>query len=153
MIYDRLENFPQYLKLAPEVWQKIIDFFDRCGAGIEPGHYQIDGEKLYANVQNYASHPRNDEQLEFHKNYIDIQLLLAGTETIFYAPLDGTKVVDAYDKSKDYGMNTVPAAALPLALEVGNFAIFFPDEGHHPGVGDGSPVIKVVVKIAAELLD
>jgi len=29
MIYDRLENFPQYLKLAPEVWQKIIDFFEK----------------------------------------------------------------------------------------------------------------------------
>ena len=38
-----------------------------------------------------------------------------------------------------------------LPLKVGNFAVFFPDEGHMPGIGDpGSAVVKAVVKLRVD---
>ena len=40
-----------------------------------------------------------------------------------------------------------------LPLEPGNFAIFFPEEGHMPGCGNKSSVVKIVVKIHKSLLN
>ena len=152
MIYDRLENLPAYTALAPEVMPKIIEFLGKCGAGvIAEGRHELDGDKLYVNVQSYASKSFNPDMLEYHKKYVDVQLILAGSETLYYEPA-GTAEVTAYNPETDCGFNKVPASALPLKLEVGNFVILLPEEGHLPGVGDGSAVVKAVVKISADLL-
>lgn len=152
MIYDRLENLPAYIALAPEAVPKIVEFLGKCGAGeIAEGRHELDGSKLYVNVQSYDSKPFSEGMLEYHKKYVDLQLLLAGSETLYYAPA-GTPVTKEYNEENDCGFNQVPADALPLKLEVGNFVLLLPEEGHLPGVGDGSGVVKAVVKIAAELL-
>ena len=152
MIYDRLENLPAYTALAPAAWPRIIEFLDLCGKGkVTEGRHELDGDKLYVNVQGYASHPFDAEKLEYHKRYADLQLLLAGRETLYYAPA-GTPETVPFDPKADCGFNRVPEDALPLTLETGNFVLLFPDEGHLPGVGDGGSVIKAVVKISADLL-
>lgn len=152
MIYDRLENLPSYTALAPEVMDKIVEFLGKCGAGeIAEGRHELDGDKLFVNVQSYATKPFNPDMLEYHRKYVDLQLLLAGSETLYYEPA-GTAEATPYCAEKDYGFNKVPAGALPLKLEVGNFVLLLPDEGHLPGVGDGSAVVKAVVKISTDLL-
>ena len=152
MIYDRLENLPSYIALAPEVMPKIIEFLGKCGAGeIAEGRHELDGDKLYVNVQSYDTKAFNPELLEYHKKYVDVQLLLAGNETLYYAPA-GTPVSREYNCGNDCGFNQVPETALPLKLEVGNFVLLLPEEGHLPGVGDGSGVVKAVVKISVDLL-
>lgn len=152
MIYDRLENFPSYVSIAPEVMPRLIEFFGKCGAGeIAEGRHELDGDKLYVNVQSYATKTFDPDMLEYHKKYVDIQLLLAGTETLYYEPA-GTAVTKPYNEETDCGFNKVPESALPIKLEVGNFVLLLPGEGHLPGVGDGSGVVKAVVKISADLL-
>ena len=152
MIFDRLENLPAYTSLAPEVMPKIVEFLGKCGAGeIAEGRHELDGDKLYVNVQSYSTKTFNPDMLEYHKKYIDVQILLAGSETLYYEPA-GTAEVTPYNAENDCGFNKVPASALPLKLEVGNFVLLLPEEGHLPGVGDGSAVVKAVVKISTELM-
>ena len=51
----------------------------------------------------------------------------------------------------DTGLGGKPDAGLALPLEVGNFAIFMPGEGHAPGIGEAdNTVIKAVFKIRAK---
>jgi YhcH/YjgK/YiaL family protein len=152
MIYDRLENLPAYIALAPEVMPGIVEFLGKCGAGeIAEGRHELDGDKLFVNVMSYDTKPFNPEMLEYHKKYVDVQLLLAGNETLYYAPA-GTAAAKEYSAESDCGFNMVPETALPLKLEVGNFVLLLPEEGHLPGVGDGSGVVKAVVKISVDLL-
>ena len=152
MIYDRLENLPAYTALAPEVMPQIVEFLGKCGAGeISEGRHELDGDRLFVNVQSYDTKEFNAELLEYHKKYVDVQLLLAGNETLYYAPA-GTAVTKEYSCENDCGFNRVPETALPLKLEVGNFVLLLPEEGHLPGVGDGSGVVKAVVKISVDLL-
>ena len=151
MIYDKLDNFDRYSVLFPEQWKEIKEFF---GSGVIPeeGRYDLlpDG-KLYVNVQKYAPHLYDEEKVEYHRDYIDIQLLLLGEEKIIYTPIDGLEEAIPYDAEKDYGMDRMAEGkGTVLDMNVGNFVIFFPGEGHEPCVGDpDSEVIKAVVKIRA----
>ena len=151
MIYDKLENFDRYAALYPEEWAEVKKFFS-AGVTPEPGRYDLlpDG-RLYVNVQNYSPHLYDEEKLEYHRDYIDIQLLLLGKEDIICASPEGLEEVIAYSEEKDYGMNRLAqGSGTVLEMTVGNFAVFFPGEGHEPCVGNpDSTVIKAVVKIRA----
>ena len=118
-----------------------------------PGKYELDGRKVFVNLQEYSPKVFNPDKLEYHRKYIDIQLLLAGREEFYYAPLDGLETVMEYDPEKDCGFARIPApeAGTKFVLERGSFVLLLPEEGHLPGVGDpSSHVVKAVVKIAVE---
>ena len=153
MIYDKIENLPLYAKCFPEA-DKVIAFLKECAAKTPaPGKYELDGKKLFVNVQQYSPKTFNPEKLEYHKNYIDIQLLLSGAEKLYYAPLDGLDTVMPYNPEKDCGFDRLPApeAGVELPLAPGNFVLLYPEEGHIPGVGDpASQAVKAVVKIAVK---
>ena len=149
MIYDRLENFDTYAALFPEEWAKVKEFFS-SGVIPEPGKYELmpDG-KLFVNIQKYAPHVYQEERLEYHRQYIDIQLLLLGREKIICSALDGLDEVTPYSEENDCGFARLEEGrGTVLDLSVGNFAVLFPEEGHEPCVGDpGTSVIKAVVKL------
>ena len=153
MIFDKLENLSRYAKSFPNA-DKVIAFLEKCAAATPaPGKYELDGKKLFVNVQQYSPKTFAPEKLEYHRDYIDIQLLLSGSEKLYYAPLDGKETVMPYNPEKDCGMDRLPApeAGTEIPLEPGNFVLLFPEEGHLPGVGDpGTQVVKAVVKIAVK---
>jgi len=158
MIYDSLENFSRYAKLSPEVWKEISKFLTRCTPEKPVGRYELDGDRVYASVQHYETHPANPDKLEIHRNYIDIQLLLLGEESIPVRSVDGLTETVPYDEKRDIAFYRLPVDdpdAVTTVLVPGKFAIFFPGEGHLPGVIRGNvpcPAVKVVVKIAATVL-
>ena len=149
MIYDKLENFDQYAALYPEQWALVKEFFS-AGVVPEPGRYELlpDG-KLFINVQKYAPHLYDEEKVEYHKNYIDIQLLLLGEEKIIYTPRENLAEVSPYNAENDCGFDRLEEGrGTVLEMNVGNFVVLFPDEGHEPCVGDPeSSVVKAVVKL------
>ncbi len=154
MIFDDLKNFANYAKLAPATWAKLAAFLGGCDTETATGRYEIDGERVYAMVQSYNTHEPRPDKLEIHRRYVDIQLLLAGRETIFSRSIDGLEVTADYDATRDIAFyRNVDDGTVGLPLAPGNFAIFLPEEGHMPGNGDGSEVTKVVVKIDRALLE
>ena len=91
-------------------------------AALPPGRYDLDGDNLWATVQDVALKPFGDTQhAEIHHTYIDIQAPLSGPETI--------------------GL---------LALVPGDFAVLMPPCGAHaPGCSlDGARTVrKLIIKI------
>ena len=154
MIFDKIENLKNYSALAPEVFEKISAFLAGLTTETEDGRTELMGTDLYAMVQRYETHPYDADKLETHDKYIDIQLLLAGEEVIYYGYADGLQVTSPYNNEKDYAFyHACKDSLTPLALNSGNFAVFLPGEGHVPGCGEnGGSVIKVVVKINRSLL-
>ena len=152
MIYDDLENFDRYAALYPKEWAAVKKFL--CSGTVpECGRHDLlpDG-KLYVNVQHYSPHAYDAGKLEYHRKYIDIQLLLLGEEDIYFSSRTGLEEVSPYAESSDCGMDRLEEGqGIRLPLKVGNFVVFFPGEGHMPGVGDpGSAVVKAVVKLRAD---
>jgi YhcH/YjgK/YiaL family protein len=149
MILDELTHGHLY-PLGP-AWKKACDFL----AGVQPtladGEYKLQGQDVIARVMSYATRPRDSSLFETHREYVDVQSVLAGDEDIEWAPRASLSVSVPYDAAKDAEIYQRPSVSpARLRLCPGLFAIFLPPDAHMPSVMAGStpqPVKKVVVKI------
>ncbi len=148
MILDILENAACYLALN-EGFAKAFEFISRPDLQELPvGKYEIDGDRIYAMVAREPGRRKEDALLETHEKYIDIQFILAGTDTMGWKPKSLCKQpTQGYDQKADIQFFADQPDAW-LATESGVFAIFFPEDAHMPLISSGE-IHKVVVKIAA----
>ena len=149
MIVDRLENASLYSNLAPRVTTALAYLRDKDFASMEPGRYDIQGDEIYAMVQEYTTKDANEVKWEAHRQYIDVQYVADGVEQMGYANIKMLAVKKSYDEGDDYEL--YDGAGSLVTVPAGSFAIFFPEDGHIPGVAmDDKPaaVRKVVVKVA-----
>lgn len=76
MIIDKFENLPLYFSCLPGL-DRAAEFL--AGENIADGHYEIDGEKIFANVSSYEPKEFNsDMRFEAHRKYADLQAVLEG---------------------------------------------------------------------------
>lgn len=148
MILDILENAHRYLVMN-KGFAKAVEFLQRPELQELPvGRYEIDGERVYAMVSKDFGIKKEDTHLETHEKYIDIQLILSGTDDIGWKPKSlCTQPSGAYNPESDLQF----FADTPntwLSIKSGEFAIFFPEDAHMPMISSGQ-IHKVVVKIAA----
>ena len=88
-----------------------------------------------------------DKDFEAHKQYIDIQMVLEGSEYIEWCPLNTTQAKTTYDKDKDIIFLSGIGQKLEASKDL--FFIFFPEDAHKPGLPIHTPehVKKAVFKI------
>jgi len=113
---------------------------------MSPGRHNIDGENVFALVQDYDTKPADACYFERHEKYIDVQYVVSGSELIGYAPLLEQEVIEEYNEEHDYALHK--GAASFVKVEAGMFAIFFPGDLHMPGTGvKKEKVRKIVMKV------
>ena len=156
MILDLCENWADYAYGKEEVLAEAFGFLATLQADCEDGKYEIMGDDIFALVQSYDSKNIADCKLETHRKFIDIQTLLVGSERMFYATVNSLENCDEYNSENDVAFYKYEAdKAVEYTLSPGIFTIFFPNEGHMPGIAlqsGSTPVKKVVIKIATRLL-
>ena len=154
MIIDSMRSFQKYAGLNPEVWSKISSFLNSISGTVpEASSNQLDGERLIANIVHTKTQAPELGKYELHRRYIDIHLPLRGTETIICrCDSCDLKQIGSFDEANDYVLFEA-APGLPVCLEPGYFLMLYPGEAHHVLTGDGSPIIKVIIKIDIELLN
>ena len=147
MILDVLENAHRYLTLH-QGFAQAFAFLGRPDLKELPvATYEIDGKRVFAMVAKDPGCQKEDSLLETHEQYIDIQLVLAGTDTMGWRPKSLCKQPSAaYDPETDLQF-FLDEPAVWLPTESGFFAIFFPEDAHMPLISSGL-IHKVVVKIA-----
>lgn len=148
MILDTLSSASVHRHLGGR-FAAAFDWLARFSPATPDGRYDIDGDNVFALVQSYDTAPAAEKKYEAHRVYADVQYIAAGTEVIFYVPTQGLSIVKDYDAEKDYLLYGEPAAATPLHMAPGSFAVFLPHDGHKPGCTNGAPsrIKKVVVKV------
>jgi YhcH/YjgK/YiaL family protein len=149
MIIDRIDNAHLYYAIHSK-FKRAFDYIHEINITIIPaGKYEIDGENMYAMVQEYNTKLKEQGFWEAHRRYIDLQYVVQGAEGIGYANISQLQQ-DEYDTSKDF---------LPLhgdgdllTLQSGFFVLLLPEDAHMPGmsIGHPAPVKKIVIKIAVE---
>lgn len=113
------------------------------------GRYAIRGDDVYALVMRAPSKAPAEARFESHRDYIDIQCLLAGREALGVVPVGELGGATPYDAAKDVVFYETPAAYPTLVLPSGHFAVFFPHDGHQPMCHAGAPgtLHKAVIKV------
>jgi biofilm protein TabA len=122
---------------------------------LEAGRYPIDGEHVFALVQDPMTQSWETGLPEFHARYIDIQCLLEGEEGIGYAPANPS-LINITDQlaERDIAFVAQQDNESRLFLTPGMFAIFYPGELHRPCRAPNASmrIKKVVIKISVDLL-
>jgi len=148
MIVDKIENAELYKGLSDGIAKGLELIKDASVAAQENGKYEVDGDNLFYMIQRYPTKNKADALFEAHKNYIDIQAIIDGEETIGYALTETLEVVQPY--KPDVMKCADPDIFTEVKLAKGMFAIFYPDDAHKPCYdyrGGKSNVHKVVVKV------
>lgn len=115
------------------------------------GRHDIDGDNVFAIINEYTTKPVEECDPESHRDYADIQIMITGTEKFGYTPLDGQQPAVAYSEEKDVALYSIPEEDLSyIRLGPGQFIIFFPTDIHQPEVCNNQPelVKKLVLKIS-----
>ncbi|WP_196209378.1 N-acetylneuraminate anomerase [Citrobacter sp. Res13-Sevr-PEB04-36] len=119
-----------------------------------PGRYVLKGDDLFMNVMQFATQLPQEKKAELHECYIDIQLLLAGEERIFFGLAGSARQCEDVHVEEDYQLCSEIVDEQVVTLKPGMFAVFMPGEPHKPGCVVSVPgeIKKVVVKVRASLL-
>lgn len=149
MIADTLAQYRRYTNLSPR-FAAAFEFLAKLPADQPDGRCDIDGDNCFALVQSYTTKPLAQAKFEAHRQYTDIQFIQAGRETLLWSPLAAlTQVTEPYAADRDIAFFANPTQWTPIHLATGQFAIFFPEDGHAPGIECAGPVAarKVVIKV------
>lgn len=150
MIFDRLEHAALYCGTY-RGFSEAFAFLERAVKEDLPvGRYELDGNALFAMVQEYDTNPKSDNRFEGHLKYVDIQFVVRGQEA--FEVIDRSIAVPAcdYSEEKDVRFYANGEAELTGVLRESSFAVFFPHDIHKPGLAvqnKAQHVKKIVVKV------
>lgn len=117
---------------------------------VENGRYDL-SDGIFVNVMTYETKKRSEALFEAHKKYIDIQIILEGSEIISVEPVEVMhqhKCVEPFGDG-DIELYEVNSDCVDYVLNKGDFLILYPEDGHMPSICVGEPetVKKAVFKV------
>ena len=146
MVIDSLKNSEVYEKINP-LFKKAFDYIKATDfANAEVGKVELEGKDLFLMVSDTTMKAEADAKLEVHDKYIDIQVPVSKAETYGWKGRKDLQTErEAFNAEKDIQF-FLDKPVTYATVHPGDFAIFWPGDGHAPCIGDGT-VRKVVVKI------
>ncbi len=150
MIFASISQADRYAALHP-LFPRAFEFIRATDLKLlQPGIHQIIDKQLFVIVEEANGRTRADAKLECHRKYIDIQLVLEGTDEMGWKPLANChQPMDDYNKDRDIRFFN-DAADSWISTPANTFCIFFPEDAHAPLVSSGK-IRKLVFKIAVEI--
>ena len=147
MIFDALESVASYKTLNPRFAQADEFLSQPDLAHLAPGRHEIDGEDIFAIVVKGLGRKPEEGQLEIHRRYLDIQVVLDGTDQMGWKPTAAcASPATDYDPTADVQLFTDrPEVWLPVGPS--QMAIFFPHDAHLPMISS-ERLHKVIIKVA-----
>ena len=144
MVIDNLKNLRDYESLNP-LFGKAFDYIESTDLNaLEPEKIVLIENELIVNVNQIPAKTKEEAKLETHNEYVDIQLPLSDVEVMGY-----TQRVDLpeaeYDASIDMTLYDGLAADY-ITVKPGMFTLFFPEDGHAPGITP-TGLKKIIIKV------
>lgn len=146
MILDSLHNSAQIESLHP-LFKKAFDYIKSTDFSIiENEKIFLEGDDLFIMINEFTGKTKEEAVVETHRKYIDIQIPLTKSEIIgWISNRELSLPKTPFDDEKDIAFfSDQPTTYLTVLPQ--EFVIFFPEDGHAPGICDGV-ARKVVVKI------
>lgn len=150
MIKNSLKYTKNYYNLSEKI-KLGLEFLETHDLkAMENGKYEILGEDVFINIQEYTSKPETDGKWEAHRKYIDIQVLIKGSEKIGVGEIQDFTTTEAYDEEKDVEFLTTNSSQQFITMRENDYIILYPYDVHMPQISIDKPsaVKKAVVKVS-----
>ena len=149
MIKDNITNRSTYEGLKPELKETLEFLAGLKGEDFSVKTIELDGRNRFVMLQSYETEAFSGHRYESHKNYLDIQYVLEGSETMRVADITGLVVSQDYNPDKDIMFYDGKDEGVDVVLKPGDFVVLYPQDGHMPKLAAGSPGVikKAVAKI------
>jgi len=131
MVFASLDTIDRYFSLNPFI-EKAIDFFrkgkgDSLAAGM---HEPAELFPVKVSVSEGLTRNSSEGFLEYHRKYVDLQIVVSGMEQIGVAPLSECSCNKPFDSEKDFGV--ADGGEDCVTLSPGRFVLLFPEDAHNP---------------------
>ncbi|WP_192456518.1 YhcH/YjgK/YiaL family protein [Musicola keenii] len=154
IICDQQDWSREKYALHPIIHQAIHYISTTDFTTMETGKYDIIPGKMFCLLQEFTTEPVENRLAESHFQFVDIQYLLQGEETIGVArgSRNNTIIDDKKETNDIVFYRDIQNESL-ITLIPGMFAVFFPEDLHRPCCQCREPsfIRKAVIKIHISL--
>lgn len=144
MIVGNIHNLEECTFLEQQI-RECFDYAKKNNlADWEKGRHDIDGDRIYVNIVEYTTTTPEERFWEAHKYYLDVHVMLRGTEQIDLNFIQNMELKDFVEADDFLPMEGGKKAS--VILQDGDFLICYPSDGHRTAVAvNGSETIKKAI--------
>lgn len=147
MIFGNIKKLEEYSFLEEQIKECFAYAAQHDLASFEKGSHEIDGERLFVNIVEYTTTVPEARFWEAHKKYLDVHLMLHGTEQIDLNFIQNMDVKEFVEKDDFLPMDGDKNSS--VILRDGDFLICYPADGHRTAVAvkDPETIKKAIFKV------
>ncbi len=144
MIIDKYSNLLFYSPMIENL-EKGMEAIQKL-ENLEVGRYEFEGG--FYMVQKGTTNPMWEGTFEAHRKYVDIQIMVEGSEDVAWEELSDLKEETAYDEEKD-AARYLGDTHHTMSITAGMCYIAFPHDGHKPirHIEQEQSYTKIVMKL------
>ena len=147
MIYANNSDALTYRGIHPNLDLALEHITPEFLARVGYERVELKGSDVYATRFTYETVPEEESFFEAHKKYLDIHIMVEGSEGVEIAPPDALTETDRAEAKDFYSYQG--EADYKLVLSPGDFLVVFPGDAHRIKLQVDEPktVSKVVFKV------
>lgn len=149
MILTNLQSADRIENLHP-LFKKLFDYVKTHDLLKAPlGRIVLDGDNLFINNDEAICRSVDEQVMEIHRKYIDVQIVLEGEESVGWKPLNEIQHISkAYDEVLDFEFSDDKPSTY-FHVTPGQIYILFPEDPHAPIIGEGK-IRKAIGKVKVQ---
>ena len=147
MIYAKNSDALTYRGIHPNLDMALERITKEFLSSVGEERVEIKGSDVYATRFTYETIPEEESFFEAHRNYLDIHLMLEGSERVEIAPPETLTEFDRVEANDFYAYRG--EGQYRLVLSPGDFLVVFPNDAHRIKMQVSGPetVSKAVFKV------
>ncbi|MBO5154529.1 MAG: YhcH/YjgK/YiaL family protein [Eubacterium sp.] len=147
MIFGNINNLKEFPFLEEQIKECFAYAKSHDLNSYEKGSHEIDGDRIFVNIVEYTTTTPKERFWEAHKNYLDVHLMIHGTEQIDLNFIQNMDVKEFVEKDDFLPMDGEKNSS--VILRDGDFQICYPSDGHRTAVEVNGPeqIKKAIFKV------
>ena len=147
MIYAKNKDALAYRGIHPNLDLALEHITEEYLASIGYDRVELRGSEVYATRFTYETVPAEESFFEAHLKYLDIHIMLSGSERVEIAPPEKLEEFDRVEANDFYAYRG--EGDYKLTLSPGDFLVVFPNDAHRIKMQVEGPqeVTKAVFKV------
>ena len=156
MIFTNVNDEVQNKRLAKDI-QFCIEYAKKNEnriLSLVHGSYDVGYNDIKMNIGKYFTKSENEKFWESHKKYLDVQIMINGTEKVAINDIRDMKV-KSFDEEKDLTI-LEGDKAFDIVMKTGDVLVFFPNDVHKPELNvsendNSGNIRKIVTKVVFKI--